>query len=132
MVFKPISVSVFISRLFFSVKTEVFDLHMVLPSCWKDVVKFKNIGFIFGGGLPKGLISGPVQHAGLALVQGGTQEVAAEKEAAHIDEFLEFRQGGVNGQSALLCCWARVGRVLRASKRQMKGAIPSVAVAAAS
>ena len=45
-------------RLIFSVKIEVSDLHMVRPSCLEDVVKFKNIRFIFGGRPPKGLTGG--------------------------------------------------------------------------
>lgn len=69
-------------RLIFSVKIEVSDLHMVRPSCLEDVVKFKNIRFIFGGRPPKGLTGGPKGHPsyfGILVKCGGCKRMGGSR-----------------------------------------------------
>jgi hypothetical protein len=90
-------------RLFFSVKTDVFDLHMVRPSCWEDVVKFKNIRFIFGGRSPKGLTGGPKGHPsylGILVKCGGCKRTEGSRKGT---ESTQKSGGGVVEYSEGLC-----------------------------
>ena len=62
---------------------------MTPPSCWEGVVKFKNIGFIFGGRSPKGLTGGPKGHPsyfGILVKCGGCKRMEGSRKDTESEE----------------------------------------------